>query len=274
MKTEFQKKEPKGFMNREEVKKILRFYYITDDRMPDFPPAEQVRIALQGGASLIQYRNKSFSRDRHLEEAVLIREICKRAGIPLIVNDNISLAMQIMADGVHLGQEDASPAEARKILGKEAIVGATVSNLEELAGTDLSPCDYMGTGPVFPTHTKADAKAVNGLEGFRKIAEIAPVPVVAIGGITAETAQSCFEHGASGIAVISYISRAENPAENARKLGIACKTDSQQSKFKIRTSGSSHEFPGSESNPLTGQKNCLPSPEGRAGGGGISDQRI
>ena len=211
-------------MNRAEVKKILRFYFITDDGVPDFPPAEQVRIAIQGGATLIQYRNKSFSPDRpeDLQEVVLIRELCRNAGIPLIINDNIPLAIQVMADGVHLGQEDASPAEARKILGKDAIVGATVSNLEELARTDLAPCDYMGTGPVFPTRTKANAKAVKGLAGFRKIAEIAPVPVVAIGGITAETAQSCFEHGASGIAVISYISRAENPAENARKLGKIC----------------------------------------------------
>jgi len=209
-------------MNREHVKKILRFYYITDDRVSNFPPAEQVRIAIQGGATLIQYRNKSFSSDRYLEELVLIREICKNAGIPLIVNDNIVLAMQTMADGVHLGQEDAPPSEARKMMGKDAIVGATVSNLEELARTDLIPCDYMGTGPVFPTCTKANAKAVKGLAGFRKIAETAPVPVVAIGGITAETAQACFEHGASGIAVISYISRAENPAENARKLGKIC----------------------------------------------------
>ena len=211
-------------MNREQLKKALRFYYITDDGVPDFPAAEQVRIAIQGGATLIQYRNKSFSPDcsQHLQEAVLIREICKNAGIPLIVNDNIELALQIMADGVHLGQADGSPADARKRMGKDAIVGASVSNLEELARTDLASCDYMGTGPVFPTGTKANAKAVKGLAGFRKIAEIAPVPVVAIGGITAETAPSCFEHGASGIAVISCISRAENPAENARKLGKIC----------------------------------------------------
>ncbi|MEZ4527340.1 MAG: thiamine phosphate synthase [Desulfobacterales bacterium] len=209
-------------MDREQVKKILRFYYITDDKVPHFPPAEQVRIAIEGGATLIQYRNKSFSPNLHLAEAVLIREICKNAGIPLLVNDNIALALQIMADGVHLGQEDAPPAEARKMMGKDAIVGATVSSLEELARTDLTDCDYMGTGPVFPTRTKADAKAVKGLDGFKRIAETAPVPVVAIGGITAETALSCFEHAASGIAVISYISRAQNPAENARKLGKVC----------------------------------------------------
>lgn len=209
-------------MDREQVKKILRFYYITDDKVPHFPPAEQVRIAIEGGATLIQYRNKSFSPNLHLAEAVLIRKICKNAGIPLLVNDNIALALQIMADGVHLGQEDAPPAEARKMMGKDAIVGATVSSLEELARTDLTDCDYMGTGPVFPTRTKADAKAVKGLDGFKRIAETAPVPVVAIGGITAETALSCFEHTASGIAVISYISRAQNPAENARKLGKVC----------------------------------------------------
>lgn len=203
------------------IPEVLRFYYITDEKIQGFSPFEQVKTAVYGGATIIQYRNKSFSPDQ-IHEPVLIREFCKNRNIPFLINDNIDLAVKVMADGVHLGQDDKSPELARKILGKNAIIGATVSNLEELAATDLSHCDYMGTGPVFPTSTKADAKPVKGLTGFKQVADIAPVPVVAIGGITDKTAPSCFEYGASGIAVVSYISRAENPAENARRLGLAC----------------------------------------------------
>lgn len=206
-------------MYRKDIKNRLRFYYITDDSLPAFPPAEQVRTAIEGGATIIQYRNKSFSPERHMREAVLIREICRAAAVPFLVNDHIGLAEQLMADGVHLGQKDGSPSHARKVLGEKAIIGATVSDREELEKTDLGDCDYMGSGPVFPTRSKADAKAVKGPKGFRNIAASAPLPVVAIGGITAETALSCIAHGACGVAVISYISRAENPAENARKLG-------------------------------------------------------
>jgi thiamine-phosphate pyrophosphorylase len=200
----------------------LRFYFITDDGAPRFSPLEQVRAALEGGATLIQYRNKSYS-GIFLPEVIQIRELCRKNGVPLVINDNIDLAEHVGADGVHLGQSDASPRLARKRLGPAAIVGASVSDLEELAAADLDPCDYIGTGPVFATATKPDAKAVKGPSGFQDIVDRAPVPVVAIGGITADNARACFEHGAAGVAVISYISRAQNPFANARKLGEVCR---------------------------------------------------
>ncbi len=200
----------------------LRFYFITDDNAPEWGPLDQVRSAIEGGATLIQYRNKSYD-DSFLGEVIQIRDFCRQKGVGLVINDHIDLAVQVEADGVHLGQSDASPALARQQLGPAAIVGTSVSDLGELAATDLAPCDYMGTGPVFATGTKTDAKAVKGLTGFQEIVKKAPVPVVAIGGITAENARACFEHGAAGVAVISYISRAKNPLENARKLGDVCR---------------------------------------------------
>lgn len=200
----------------------IRFYFITDDKAPRFSPVEQVRAAIQGGATLIQYRNKTFS-EAFLPEVIQIRELCREKGVPLVINDNIGLAERVMADGVHLGQSDDSPVLARERLGESAIVGTSVSDLAELATTDLAPCDYMGTGPVFATGTKADAKAVKGLAGFQEIANRAPAPVVAIGGITPDNAQSCFEHGAAGVAVISCISRADNPSEAARTMGKVCR---------------------------------------------------
>jgi thiamine-phosphate pyrophosphorylase len=208
-------------MNRQNLPDALRFYFITDDSAPDCSPIEQTRIALQAGATMIQYRNKSFSDD-FLPEIIHIREICGDRNVPFVVNDDIRLAERVAADGVHLGQDDAAPSTARRILGKGAIVGISVSSLEELRNTDLSPCDYMGTGPVFPTGTKADAKAVKGLSGLKEIVELSPVPVVAIGGITADNAGGCFESGAAGVAVISFISRADDPLASALRLARAC----------------------------------------------------
>ncbi|WP_373498100.1 thiamine phosphate synthase [Desulfococcus sp.] len=208
-------------MHRQHLLNALRFYFITDDTAPGCSPMDQARIALQAGATMVQYRNKSYSDD-FLAEIILIREICGEKDVPFIVNDHIRLAQRVSADGVHLGQDDAAPGIARRILGEGAIVGISVSNPLELRSTDLSQCDYMGTGPVFPTGTKADAKAVKGLAGLKEMVDLSPIPVVAIGGITADNADACFKSGAAGVAVISFISRADDPFANAVRLGKAC----------------------------------------------------
>lgn len=208
-------------MHRQDLPNALRFYFITDDNAPGCAPVEQARIALQAGATMVQYRNKSYNDD-FLPEILLIRELCEEKNVPFLVNDDIRLARRVSADGVHLGQDDAAPAAARRILGGEAIVGISVSNRSELLNTDLSQCDYMGTGPVFPTGTKADAKAVKGPAGLKEIVDLSPIPVVAIGGITAENAHACFESGAAGVAVISFISRAREPLASALRLARAC----------------------------------------------------
>lgn len=208
-------------MLRDDLKKGLRFYFITDDNAPAHTPMEQVEIALAAGATMIQYRNKAFS-SRFFEEALSIGNLCKCNGIPFIINDNILLAKAVASDGVHLGQEDEDSAVARTILGREAIVGTSVSTPDELKRTDLTHCDYIGTGPVFSTSTKADAKSVIGLAGLEAVASKSPVPVVAIGGISAANAKACFAHGAEGVAVISFISRAKRPDEKALQLSLAC----------------------------------------------------
>jgi len=203
------------------LQKALRFYFITDDSASACPPVEQVQIAVQAGATIIQYRNKSFST-RFLEEVLAIRDVCKCNTVPFIINDNILLAKTVMANGVHLGQDDEDPALARSILGSQAIVGKSVSNLDELNNTDLSQCDYIGTGPLFSTQTKPDAKKVIGLAGLEAVVRASPLPVVAIGGIDHTNAKSCFGRGASGVAIISAVSRADDPRENARLLSSVC----------------------------------------------------
>lgn len=208
-------------MLRDSLEKALRFYFITDDSAPDLAPLKQVEIALAAGATMVQYRNKAFS-PRDFQEALGIRNLCKCNGVPFIVNDDLLLAKAVASDGVHLGQEDEDTAAAREILGREAIVGTSVSTRRELEKTDLTRSDYIGTGPVFATQTKADAKSVIGLSGLQAVTSESPVPVVAIGGIDAANAESCFKHGAAGVSVISCISRARNPEKSALELGLVC----------------------------------------------------
>ncbi|MFH2218442.1 MAG: thiamine-phosphate kinase [Pseudomonadota bacterium] len=208
-------------MHRESLTKALRFYFITDDSVPDFPPADQARVAIRAGATMIQYRNKSFS-PRFIEEVFSIRDLCKCNAVPFIINDNILLAKAVAADGIHLGQDDDDPALARSVLGDRAIVGKSVSTESELSKTDLSHCDYIGTGPVFSTKTKADAKKIIGLSGLEAVVRASPLPTVAIGGIDPANAESCFISGADGVAVISSVSRAKDPLQTALELSTAC----------------------------------------------------
>lgn len=204
-----------------QLKRALRFYFITDDHAAAMHAPDQVRMALRAGATMIQYRNKAF-KPRDYAEVETIKRMCRCNDVPLIINDDIILAKALGADGVHVGQADDRPADARAILGDQAIIGVSVSNLHELHNTDLGPCDYIGTGPVFPTSTKADAKAVLTPEGMGALAEAAPVPLVAIGGIDPANAAACFEHGAAGVAVISCITRAHDPEQVAYQLGRCC----------------------------------------------------
>lgn len=199
----------------------LRFYFITDDRAPHLAPVDQVAVALAAGATCVQYRNKNFSLDAY-DEVVAVRDLCRRHAVPFLVNDHILLARAVAADGVHVGQEDDGPAAARRILGPGAIVGVSVSTRRELAATDLTGCDYIGSGPVFGTRTKADAKAVRGLDGLARIVAATPLPVVAIGGIGPQNAAACLARGAAGVAVISAVSRAPDPLRAARRLAAAC----------------------------------------------------
>ena len=200
---------------------VLKFYFITDENAPDGSLLKQVEIAIAAGATMIQYRHKSFSI-KAFKELEAIRELCKRHSVPFVVNDNIILAKAVDADGVHLGQADEDVSIARSVLGPDAIIGLSVSTIEEFEKSAVSFCDYIGIGPVFVTDTKGDASPVIGLDGLRTVAEKSPFPVVAIGGIDASKAGACFSHGADGVAVISCITRAEDPLRQALELGRAC----------------------------------------------------
>jgi thiamine-phosphate pyrophosphorylase len=208
-------------MRVDDIRKVLRFYFISDDHAPNLKPLDQVKIAIRAGATIIQYRNKLFDLGC-FEEVVAIKDYCSQSAVPFIVNDDVLLAKAVAADGVHLGREDAASAVARRLLGPEAFIGASIHDLIEMRTTDLSNCDYIGTGPVFPTQTKVDASRVRGLPNLQAVAQESSLPVVAIGGIDREHAEACFRHGAAGVAVISAITRAKDPVQAAREFGRTC----------------------------------------------------
>lgn len=199
----------------------LRFYFITDENATTCSLVKQVEIAVLAGATMIQYRNKSFSVS-NIKEVDAIRHLCRTHSVPFIVNDDILLAKAVAADGVHLGKNDAHAAVVRDVLGPDAVIGISVSHISELEKTNLSQADYIGVGPVFSTNTKADTGPVIGLTGLKKIVKKSLLPVVAIGGIDDTTAKDCFETGAFGVAVISCITRADDPESQARAIADVC----------------------------------------------------
>jgi thiamine-phosphate pyrophosphorylase len=208
-------------MNPEDIRDRLRFYFITDEEADGFPVLDQVRLAVEAGATMVQYRNKSFSLDA-FENVEAVGRLCRESGVPFIVNDDVLLARAVGADGVHVGQDDALPRLVRRVMGPRAIIGVSVSTMAELERTDLAFCDYIGSGPTFPTGTKADAKPAHGLSGLRDIVNRSPIPTVAIGGIGPVNAVDCFAHGAAGVAVISCITRADDPVEAAAAMAAGC----------------------------------------------------
>ncbi len=214
-------------MHSDNLREALRFYFITDDAVKGVGMQDQVRLAVDAGAGMVQYRRKSFSLDDFAEVEAIAR-CCRAFRVPLVVNDNVLLAKAVGADGVHVGQDDAAPQLARRVMGPHAIVGVSVSTLAELEGTDLTPCDYIGAGPTFPTGTKVDAKPAHGLAGLQEMVARSPLPVVAIGGIGPHNAADCLASGAAGVAVISCITRADDPAAAAAAMATACRIPPQR----------------------------------------------
>lgn len=177
-----------------------------------------VEAAVAGGATVVQYRAKEGSPDELLATARALRDLLRPRGVPLIINDRVDLALACGADGVHVGQDDAPPAQVRARLGKGPLLGLSITHPSQMAAVDPDVVDYLGIGPVFPTGSKDDAAPALGLDAFGRLCRETRLPVVAIGGITVENAGEVFAAGAAGIAVVSALSRAQDPAAAARAL--------------------------------------------------------
>lgn len=177
-----------------------------------------VQDAVEGGATLVQLRAKNLSTRKHLALALHVSQYLRSQNIPLIINDRTDIAFSCDAQGVHLGQEDLSPLYARKILGKDKLVGVSVNTIEEAVEGESQGADYLGVGPLFSTPSKKDARSVLGLGGFRSIRKSTDLPLLAIGGINSQNAKEVIAAGADGVAVISALMASPDVRLSAQEL--------------------------------------------------------
>ncbi len=194
-------------------------YLITDRNLvgaKDF--YRSVREALRGGVSLLQVREKELSSREFYNSARVLKDMAAQYNVPLIVNDRLDIALAVDADGLHIGEHDLPLEIARKILGKEKILGYSVSSIEEARYAVETGANYLGAGAVFPTGSKADVGEAIGLERLKEIKQAVKVPVVAIGGIGAQNVREVKRTGADGVSLISAILACECPYRAAKEL--------------------------------------------------------
>lgn len=180
-------------------------YLVTDDGcLQGRALIDCVREALEGGVTLVQYRAKTASSAEMYAEALQLKALCDSFNVPLIINDRLDIAMAVGAAGIHLGQDDLPCAVARKLLGEDYIIGVSAHNPAEAKAALQSGADYLGCGAVFGTATKADVKKL-GTDGLAAICKAKGLPVVGIGGVTADNYREVRAAGADGAAIVSGI---------------------------------------------------------------------
>lgn len=203
------------------TERTFRLYAVTDRSwLGQKTLYEQAELALQGGATILQLREKTLDRDEFLKEVVHMKRLTEKYGVPLIINDDAEIARECGADGVHVGQEDASVSEVRKILGGDKIIGVSAHSVEEAIEAENSGADYLGVGAVFGSATKTDVCAMT-YERLRAICGAVKIPVVAIGGITEDNIMSLAGSGISGAAVVSAVFAQRDIKSAARRLRAA-----------------------------------------------------
>ena len=201
------------------MKKIGRLHVITDTTIQSqFTHAELAKMAIESGADTIQFRQKAGGTRELVESAQAVQAACAEHWIPLIVNDRADIALAVGAAGAHFGQDDLPVAVGRRILSPEMIIGASARTEEKILEAISAGADYIGFGPIYQTSSKPDAELPKGLEALQRMAEIAQCPIIAIGGITVETAYEVIRAGAHGIAVISAVCGAADPVAATRDL--------------------------------------------------------
>jgi thiamine-phosphate pyrophosphorylase len=201
----------------------LRLYALLDPAVAGGRALTDLAKLIVSSTTLVQLRDKRSDARTLVEEARALRAILKPAGIPLLINDRIDIALAAEADGVHIGQDDMSPADVRRLLGREAIIGLSIGNIEDAKAAPLELIDYAGVGAVYATSSKDDANAPIGVSGLREIVQAirarAPeFPICGISGINKANAAAVIDGGADGVAVISALSLTPDPAQAAQEL--------------------------------------------------------
>ena len=205
-------------MSLEELEKSLLLYAVTDRTWTENASLyEQVEETLKGGTTFVQLREKDLPYAEFKSEGEKIFELCKNYSVPFVINDNVQLAKELAADGVHIGQDDMEISEARKIIGKNKILGVSVQTAEDAILAEKQGADYLGVGAVFSTSTKLDAVDVS-FEELQKICAAVKIPVVAIGGINKQNICKLAKSGICGVAVVSAIFAQENIFDATKEL--------------------------------------------------------
>jgi len=198
---------------------ISRFHYLTQD-LPDFSHQELAEIACKSGIRCLQLRVKNKTDSKWLQIAKDVKQICDQFQATLIINDNVEIAKEVDADGVHLGKSDMSVPEARKILGNNKIIGATANTLEDILEHQKSGANYVGLGPYRFTETKKNLSATLGIDGYSQIFKSSnhqiEIPVIAIGGIQLDDVKLLVNTGVYGVAVSSAINLSNNKEKTIR----------------------------------------------------------
>lgn len=206
-------------MNKED----LLLYAVTDRAwVGEKTLYQQVEMAIKGGATFVQLREKKLDEESFYQEALEIQKLCKELKVPFVINDNVELAKKIDADGVHVGQSDMEAGNVREILGPDKIIGVSAQTVEQAKLAEERGADYLGVGAVFPTGSKDDAVEVSH-DTLQEICVAVSIPVVAIGGISAENVSELKGRGICGIAVISAIFGQKNIEEATTKLKVLTK---------------------------------------------------
>jgi len=194
--------------------------YLVTDAPEHYPGGllAGVAAAVAGGASIVQYRATTGTRRQLYETARALHDLLRPRGVPLIINDQVDLALAIDAEGAHVGQNDLPVEAVRRIIGSKKVLGLSITAAAQLNAIPAKTVDYLGIGPVFPTISKDDAAPALGLEQLARLTASTQMPIVAIGGISLENAASVFAAGVAGLAVVSALSLAIDPSAVARSL--------------------------------------------------------
>ncbi|WP_026575297.1 thiamine phosphate synthase [Bacillus sp. UNC438CL73TsuS30] len=211
-------------MNKESIQAALKVYFIMGSNNCNKDPETVLEEAIAGGITLFQFREKgkgALDGAAKYDLARRLQQICRMNKIPFIVNDDVGLALELDADGIHIGQDDEPVETIRERIGNK-ILGVSTHTLEEAEVAVRCGADYLGIGPIFPTSTKEDAKAVQGTSLIDKLrGNGIMIPLVGIGGINASNASMVLKAGADGVSVITSISKAADVTESARQLWFA-----------------------------------------------------
>jgi len=210
----------------------IGLYFITDSKLTKKNIFKDVDAAVKGGVRIVQYREKTLRKEEMVEEAKKLKEVCRENDVLFLINDFVDIALEVDADGVHLGLDDMSYEKAREVLGEGKIIGLTAHNKEEAAEFEKLGVDYLGVSPVFDTATKLDAGRGMGVERLKEIISSVNIPCIAIGGINEYNAAEVLKTKVDGIAMISAIVTKDDVEEAVIRVSGEVKNIKNKNIFK------------------------------------------